>query len=130
MQIERRSLITGLISLIAAPAIVRATSLMPVKVFDPVYYWRIDGYDEYGFPVSELLPPNREKWSRVFSGETAIRRIEAIWSPPEAGGFSFTKTPVNLDCRPIDELTFDNWDSDTQQWKKLAKFETHRYGYE
>jgi hypothetical protein len=30
-QINRRSLITGLISLVAAPAIVRAGSLMPVK---------------------------------------------------------------------------------------------------
>lgn len=29
--INRRGLITGLISLVAAPAIVRATSLMPVK---------------------------------------------------------------------------------------------------
>ncbi len=31
---DRRSLITGLISFVAAPAIVRATSLMPVKTFD------------------------------------------------------------------------------------------------
>lgn len=34
--INRRGLITGLISLAAAPAIVRATSLMPVKVIKPV----------------------------------------------------------------------------------------------
>ena len=33
-QLSRRSLITGLISLAAAPAIVRATSLMPVKVME------------------------------------------------------------------------------------------------
>jgi len=31
---NRRSLITGLISFVAAPAIVRASSLMPVKVMD------------------------------------------------------------------------------------------------
>jgi hypothetical protein len=31
MTLSRRSLITGLISLVAAPAIVRAGSLMPVK---------------------------------------------------------------------------------------------------
>ncbi|MHB8272702.1 hypothetical protein [Bradyrhizobium sp.] len=35
-QLSRRSLITGLISLVAAPAIVRAGSLMPVKVMEPV----------------------------------------------------------------------------------------------
>lgn len=32
--LSRRSLITGLISFVAAPAIVRASSLMPVKVID------------------------------------------------------------------------------------------------
>ena len=31
----RRGFITGLISLVAAPAIVRAGSLMPVKMFEP-----------------------------------------------------------------------------------------------
>ena len=34
-QLSRRSLIGSLISLVAAPAIVRAGSLMPVKVFEP-----------------------------------------------------------------------------------------------
>jgi hypothetical protein len=38
---NRRSLITGLVSLVAAPAIVRATSLMPVKTMieDPRHYY-------------------------------------------------------------------------------------------
>jgi len=36
MNIGRRGFITGLISLAAAPAIVRASSLMPVKVMEPV----------------------------------------------------------------------------------------------
>lgn len=36
MEITRRSLVTGLVGLVAAPAIVRASSLMPVKVIpDP-----------------------------------------------------------------------------------------------
>jgi hypothetical protein len=38
---NRRQLITGLISLVAAPAIVRAGSLMPVKVMNPLW---IDGH--------------------------------------------------------------------------------------
>lgn len=33
--LSRRGLITGLISLAAAPAIVRASSLMPIKVMEP-----------------------------------------------------------------------------------------------
>lgn len=33
---SRRSFITGLASIIAAPAIVRAASLMPVKIIQPV----------------------------------------------------------------------------------------------
>ncbi len=35
MEISRRRLITGLVSFVAAPAIVRASSLMPVKAWVP-----------------------------------------------------------------------------------------------
>lgn len=60
---DRRSLITGLISLVAAPAIIRATSLMPIRVailppyvgdvrfssmhsFSGLYYWEyFDGFN-------------------------------------------------------------------------------------
>jgi hypothetical protein len=35
---DRRQLITGLISLVAAPAIVRVSSIMPVRVMGPLYY--------------------------------------------------------------------------------------------
>jgi hypothetical protein len=34
IELPRRSFITGLVSLLAAPAIVRASSLMPVRVLD------------------------------------------------------------------------------------------------
>lgn len=44
--INRRGLITGLISLVAAPAIVRASSLMPVKVIKPISYMTLDDYAE------------------------------------------------------------------------------------
>jgi hypothetical protein len=44
MLISRRGLIAGIGSLLAAPAIVRASSLMPVKAFTPLptgaFYWR------------------------------------------------------------------------------------------
>jgi len=50
IETNRRTLITGLISFIAAPAVVRATSLMPVRAIEmfpprmvvgPVYYERL-----------------------------------------------------------------------------------------
>lgn len=37
MTLSRRGLITGLVSLVAAPAIVRVASLMPVKVMEPTW---------------------------------------------------------------------------------------------
>jgi hypothetical protein len=38
-RLTRRSFFTGLALLIAAPAIVRATSIMPVKAFRPEFVW-------------------------------------------------------------------------------------------
>lgn len=40
---SRRRLITGLISFVAAPAIVRANSLMPVKVINESPWWESAG---------------------------------------------------------------------------------------
>jgi hypothetical protein len=41
--VNRRKLITGIVSLIAAPAIIRAGGLMPVKVMEPLptlpFFW-------------------------------------------------------------------------------------------
>ena len=54
MTLSRRSLITGLVSFVAAPAIVRASSLMPVKAWADVAMWFPGGitlidtaYDEH-----------------------------------------------------------------------------------
>lgn len=52
-EVSRRSFLGGLIALVAAPAIVRATSLMPIKVLVPEYVWvpgqvledALDGFD-------------------------------------------------------------------------------------
>jgi hypothetical protein len=41
LTVHRRSLITGLVSFIAAPAIVRASSLMPVKQMQVLFSARI-----------------------------------------------------------------------------------------
>ena len=54
IETSRRSLITGLISLIAAPAIVRASSLMPVK----------------GIPVEELKNPR--PWKVIYESNPDV----------------------------------------------------------
>ena len=61
IEASRRSLLIGLGSLIVAPAIVRATNIMPVKTFDP-YYTRylldyLIGSDEMAFRVDRALHP-------------------------------------------------------------------------
>lgn len=54
---SRRSLITGLVALVAAPAIVRATSLMPVRLvkLGPVVT-RQDILDALNFHMRRLVP--------------------------------------------------------------------------
>ena len=63
--ISRRSLITGLISFVAAPAIVRVGSLMPVKVIE----------DE---PILAILPSMwrdlQARWSKMAEIEEYVRR--------------------------------------------------------
>ncbi len=46
---NRRGFITGLISLVAAPAIVRAGSLMPIKaeIIKPLRQFVVTGIDDY-----------------------------------------------------------------------------------
>lgn len=65
---SRRGFITGLISLVAAPAIVRAGSLMPVKNMSAIAEWRyvvrvatIDITEVYGFsPAMEAMQMVRD----------------------------------------------------------------------
>lgn len=51
---SRRSFITGLVaSLVAAPAVVRAASLMPVRALAPIQFEGIDIVFDGGFPYSQ-----------------------------------------------------------------------------
>lgn len=61
--ISRRGLITGLVSFVAAPAIVRAASLMPVKAFDVDAEWEMDCL--------------RFGWAAIKHEGTAIRWVPA-----------------------------------------------------
>jgi hypothetical protein len=72
-EIHRRSLITGLISFVAAPAIVRATSLMPVKRIIPinVNYW--------------ISPDGRDDWPRdpAHPFKTIKRAMDLAYGPSD-----------------------------------------------
>lgn len=50
---SRRSFITGLVSFVAAPAIVRASSLMPVKNFSITNIG--SGYPEMAFDIERIV---------------------------------------------------------------------------
>ena len=64
MTITRRGLITGLATLLAAPAIVRAGSLMPVKAWaDPL---AVIGYTDWGLGHMAVNLPCGE---RVYAGD-------------------------------------------------------------
>ena len=79
----RRRFITGLVSLIAAPAVVRAESLMPVKALGakPVQTFGAQliaitqtSSPDGGFPV----PPEFQKYLRALMREVIMQEEEAI----------------------------------------------------
>jgi hypothetical protein len=61
MQTSRRTIITGLVSLIAAPAVVRADSIMPVKAWKPyrvapgLYIYNDEGFLTRFIPRAEVV---------------------------------------------------------------------------
>ena len=74
--LPRRGFLKGLIGVIAAPAIVRATSLMPVKVWDK--HVECTGLDELA------LPPRNPAWDAtpsfpILRSEDPLEWSEADW---------------------------------------------------
>lgn len=61
--ISRRWFLQGALLLVAAPAIVRASSLMPVKAIEPIYFHQefalgyvVTGLDGFGNYITEQIP--------------------------------------------------------------------------
>ena len=52
----RRKFLTGLMGLVAAPAVVKAASIMPVKVTQPKWYLAEGEF--HTFPTRVWVPPN------------------------------------------------------------------------
>lgn len=68
---NRRGFITGMAALIAAPSIVRASSLMPVKVLMPANDVLIPGDVEWGEHLIKQIPNGWELWQKV----------NGVWGP-------------------------------------------------
>ncbi len=55
IHLPRRHLLAGLAAVMAAPMIVKIENIMPVKNTDLYHLVRINGFDAYNNPVSELI---------------------------------------------------------------------------
>ena len=81
--IPRRGFLVGLASLLAAPAVVRAEALMPIKVWRPPLRWR-DGYlvlNGAELKISDF-PDLFDAFGHHFGGQGATFRLPASRSPP------------------------------------------------
>lgn len=87
--ITRRSLIAGFATLLAAPAIVRASSIMPVRPWAPTsrsLRFRVAGTDAYGTYKEEFfdaLPESEEVWFTTMNcyRSLEISMLEPIFIP-------------------------------------------------
>ena len=84
MTLSRRGLITGLISFVAAPAIVRAASLMPVKAVKAVKALKPLSNDEMltallRLQTDEVYRVTREQMTQILYGDSpAFRGLSAL----------------------------------------------------
>jgi hypothetical protein len=91
--IARRSLLVGLGSLIAAPAIVRVSSLMPVRAIEP-QLWAIDSGEWFSYTEElsevvrqQVLPLTKWCYSRFGPYIVAANDEAGIYVSPPIGGF-------------------------------------------
>lgn len=80
MLVNRRGLLIGLGSLIASPAIVSASNLMPVRSIITIREIIVSGTDQYGNPVTEII----RYWAR---GERIVSLKEYKYIGQEAEHF-------------------------------------------
>jgi Phage Tail Collar Domain len=81
--LSRRGLLAGLSSLLAAPAVVRAEALMPIKVWRPPLRWR-DGYivlNGAELTISEF-PDLFDAFGHHFGGQGTTFRLPTSGGPP------------------------------------------------
>lgn len=91
--LHRRGLIVGLISLVAAPAIARAGSLMPVKNSEPMLLdavvrlqptdWKILYVDRLHAELNKIYCEGEEVWERFKSEPLACSQMVCDWIQEE-----------------------------------------------
>jgi hypothetical protein len=79
---NRRTILTGFAALIAAPALVRAESLMPIKG-DRYFFW------EYRCP---LLPDIGARWEAAYNSGVSFDEYAKSWTGPNGGYYEGTWT--------------------------------------
>ena len=82
IETSRRSFITGLVSFVAAPAIVKASSLMPVKSLDNEYLWRFDVVTGEVYGRSPMMDAIEEL--RLIQQDLIVYGTSAHMNLPEA----------------------------------------------
>lgn len=96
--VHRRGLLLGLGSLLAAPAIVRAESLMPVRSierFSGLPIWEVRGWDQYGNPVLETF--RQVPWKEIYAGLHKYIRVGDIYlRGPQGQTMHWSRTVVEI----------------------------------
>lgn len=95
--LNRRSLITGLISFVAAPAIVKASSLMPVKVWaEPIAINKIPKLYPYQLDAIRFILDSDPSYSYANIGEVWVPyTVEKAVEEMILYGRVLTKTIMN-----------------------------------
>lgn len=107
---DRRSFLTGLIGVVAAPAIVRASSLMPVKSWvDAIAYPEAtpslietirliaEGEDQFGDVVVETIDLPEESFRRgIIVFPKSLKLVRRIYGLPHSVGLTFILEQAKL----------------------------------
>lgn len=78
MTISRRGFLTGFAGILAAPAIVRASSLMPVKVIDDDVLLALRRDENGLIPAHDLITRYRQEFIAQFEGNYSFLRERVV----------------------------------------------------
>lgn len=96
--INRRGLLLGLASALAAPAIVHAGNLMPVKAIQlpATSLWIVKGWDAAGNMIEETISGTKESWANIYGG-ARFKRVGDILFTNGADTLNWSKEIVHLE---------------------------------
>jgi|GEM_PF-5426936 len=111
MTVSRRKFITGLVALVAAPAVIRMSGVMPINAAQATPFVTVSGVDLSGQPVIYKLwePTN----VNLFAGTAEFRNMAAVHSwtyvthPTLLSSFERDGYRMNADNRTVDQIIAD-----------------------